>query len=257
VAGIFVVRTGLAEAPELFRTFNALTVMAALLAIAAGWRRLRPRDWSIALAAGALLGGLVPASHYNPFWDTGQPVSTGLLHGAALALVFLGGLTIMRQGGPVRVSLAEGAGRKALRSVGLGIGLGLPLAIVNVLGFMLMQDRPMVLTNPLAAALGALQPAIVEEAFYRLALLGFIWALLRPGWPRQAAPLAAAVSLLTHNYSHFGALFREQPLFALGYGAVVGLVFGLPMTVLALRRDLEAAAGCHWIVDCVRFAAGF
>jgi hypothetical protein len=51
-------------------------------------------------------------------------------------------------------------------------------------------------------------------------------------------------------------LFAAQPLTALAMGAALGLIWGLPMTVLALRRDLESAIGFHWIQDGFRFLAG-
>jgi hypothetical protein len=89
----------------------------------------------MALTAGALLGALVTVTRHNPFWHTGQPFSTGLLHGGALTLIVLGGLSVTHRGGPIRLSLsgADLFGRRALRSFRLGLALGLPLAVVNVL----------------------------------------------------------------------------------------------------------------------------
>jgi hypothetical protein len=35
------------------------------------------------------------------------------------------------------------------------------------------------------------------------------------------------------------------------------LLFGLPMAVLQVRRNLETAIAFHWWIDCVRFLFGF
>jgi hypothetical protein len=43
---------------------------------------------------------------------------------------------------------------------------------------------------------------------------------------------------------------------ALAMVAVNGLLFGLPMALLAYKRDIETAIGFHWVIDAVRFALG-
>ena len=120
-----------------------------------------------------------------------------------------------------------------------------------------MQKQPVNFGDPLMAAFRALQPGIVEEVAYRYALLGMIWFVMHKAWPERAVLIAGLLSLLVHNYAHFDALLRDNLGFALAYGAVVGLVWGLPMTLLAVRRDLESAAAFHWVQDFLRFAGGF
>jgi hypothetical protein len=75
--------------------------------------------------------------------------------------------------------------------------------------------------------------------------------------PDQAAWLSGLLALLVHNFAHFDDLFLQSPLAALGMGLVMALLWGLPPTLLALRRDLESAAAFHWIQDAARFLAGF
>ncbi|MCR2046781.1 hypothetical protein NSB25_05740 [Acetatifactor muris] len=36
-----------------------------------------------------------------------------------------------------------------------------------------------------------------------------------------------------------------------------GVLFGLPMALLMERKNLQMAAGMHWLIDFVRFAGGF
>jgi hypothetical protein len=129
--------------------------------------------------------------------------------------------------------------------------------VLNVFALQLTQGRTINWQNPLAALLDALQPGIVEEVIYRFALLGLLWLLLRKSLPDQAPWLAGLLALLVHNFSHYDELFVQAPLVALGMGSLTGLVWGLPMTVLALRRDLDAAIAFHWVQDVARFLAGF
>lgn len=60
-----------------------------------------------------------------------------------------------------------------------------------------------------------------------------------------------------HAYAHFSDEFLTQPLFALVMGSLLALIWGLPMTYLALRRDLDSSVGFHWMQDFARFWAGF
>jgi hypothetical protein len=131
------------------------------------------------------------------------------------------------------------------------------LAIVNVYALRLTQGQGIDWQNPLAAILDAWQPAIVEELIYRFALLGLIWLTLRKPLPDQASWLAGFLTLLVHNYSHFDDLFLQDPLLALGMGLVLAVVWGLPETILALRRGIESSIAFHWIQDAARFLAGY
>ena len=163
----------------------------------------------------------------------------------------------MRLGGPVKLSLAYGEWRKSLGSILLGLAIGLPLAILNMFALQWTQGQPISWQNPLAALIDALQPAIIEEVVFRFAFLGLLWMCLRRSMPRQAPCLAGILSLLVHNFIHFDDLWLQAPLVALGMGTVMALLWGVPPTILVLRRDLESAIAFHWIQDALRFLAGF
>jgi Type II CAAX prenyl endopeptidase Rce1-like len=260
ILSVFVVRTCLAysgQPPRLFAIFNALIVLVSLGVLAWGARVLRRSDWIMAFVIGACMGIGVSYTSFYPLLELANPVLTSLSHGAALAVLVLAGLAIMRTGGPVVFRIANSEWKKGLQSLGLGLIMGLPFALLNVYAFSLMQNRPIQWHNPLGAAWQALQPGLVEEVAYRFALLGFLWLIVRRVWPERAVLIASVLSLLVHNYAHFDNLFRDNLPFALAYGAVVGLIWGMPMTVLAVRRDLESSVAFHWLQDFVRFAAGF
>jgi hypothetical protein len=65
------------------------------------------------------------------------------------------------------------------------------------------------------------------------------------------------LSVLVHSYAHLDQLLVDNPLFGLGYGAVLALLWGLPIVLLAIRRSWEAGTGFHWMQDALRFLAGF
>lgn len=260
---IFVTRTLLATRitmPRTFEVFDTLTIAGALFVLLKGYRVLRRGDWIVALIVGAVVGvGMVFAMLFSPYPFFGivrGNFGQAWVRGGFTFLATLGGLVIMRQGGPVQLHVANGDWRKTQRGMLIGLGVGLPLAILNVIALQFTQGLPIHWQNPLAALVDALQPAVLEEVIYRFALWGLLWLMLRNLWPKQAVWLAGLISLLVHNYSHFDDLFLHAPLVALGMGALLALFWGLPPLILARRRGLESAIAFHWIQDAARFLAG-
>lgn len=264
ILAIFSVRTALAaygNPPRLNDLFTALILAGSVGVSVAGRRLLHRSDWAAAALIGALVGlTMLPATLYSPypfFGIVSSNLGQALVRGFSTTLAMLGGLVIMRQGGPVQVLSALGEWRRLGRGLLFGLALGLPLAVVNVFALQLTQGRPIAWQNPLAAALDALQPGIVEEAVYRFAFLGLLWLALRKPLPRQAAGLSALLVLLAHSYGHFDDLLLAAPLAALGMGLALLVLWGLPLTYLALRRGLEPAVAFHWLQDALRFLAGY
>ncbi len=262
---VFVARTLLAVAevgvPYTFQLFDALTALGAIVVLSGGNRLLRRGDVAVALLLGLQIGaGMLVATLYSPYplfgvvrGATGQALARGVL----TALAVLGGLVIMRQGGPVTLHLAHGAWRQAGVGILVGLAVGLPLAALNVLTLRLTSGQPIAWQPADAALLDALQPAVVEEVVYRFALWGLLWRLLRSSRPDRTAWPAGILATLVHNFAHFGDLFRQAPLTALGMGAGLALIWGVPALILARRRGLEAAIAFHWVQDVARFGAGF
>jgi hypothetical protein len=261
---IFVGRTLLVEgynAPLLSDIFMGLVALGSLGVGVTCFRHLRPGDWLAAAALGALVGvGMRFTTLFSvyPFFglardNTGQ----AFVRGALTFIAALGGLVIMRQGGPVQLAAANGEWRKSGRDVLFGLAVGLPLAALNVAALQMTAGHGIVWQNPFAALLDALQPGVVEEVIYRFAAWGLLWLMLRRSLPKQAASVAGLLALLVHTYAHFDALLAEAPLIALGMGLVMGVIWGLPPFLLARRRSLEAAMAFHWIQDVARFVAGF
>jgi hypothetical protein len=262
---VFVMRTILARdgtPPRLFDLFDTFIVLASFVVLAIGWRKLSRSDWLVGFGAGLLVGVLLPFSTlYNPypFFEIATDLrGRAVINGIMTMVTAMGGLVIMHWGGPVRVTITSLGWRQSGRSLLFGAVIGLPFAVLNGFANAWTQNRPIAWQNPLAAVVDAIHPAVIEEVIYRLALLGLLWLLFRRDWPsRQAIVLAGLLAVLIHTYSHYSDLFLTQPLTALGMGAVMGLIWGIPPTLLAIQRDLESAMSFHWIQDVIRFGLGF
>lgn len=261
---LFVARTLLAvrfPIPRLNDIFTALTVAGSLVVLLKGLGQIKISDWLIGIGAGLLVGvTMYYATLFIPYDFLGivqGNVAQALARGVCTFIAMLGGLAIMRQGGAVQVSLARKNIRKTFVSILIGLAIGLPLAILNVFALQFTQGQSITWQNPLVALSDALQPALVEEIIYRFAFLGLVWTVLQRSMPQSANWQAGLLALFVHNFMHFDDLWLEEPLVALGMGVVMALVWGLPPTILALRRDLESAVAFHWIQDAARFLTGF
>jgi hypothetical protein len=261
---VFVTRIWLAShntIPRTFEIFDILTVAGALFVLLNGYRRLRRQDVILALVLGTVICvGMMFATLFSPYPFFGvvqSNIGQAWVRGMFTFLAALGGLAIMRQDGPVQFHAANGNWRDMSRGILVGLAIGLPLAVVNVFALQFTQGRSINWKSPLAAMLDALQPGIVEEVTYRFALWGLLWLALRNPLPKHAIWLAGLLAMLVHNYSHFDDLFIQSPLAALGMGAVLALIWGLPPLFLARWRGLESAIAFHWIQDVARFLAGF
>ena len=254
ILAIFVIRSALAvngNPPMLNDLFTLFTLAGSLAVLIAGYRCLRKHDWVVAVGLGVVVGvSMSFATLFTPYPFFGivrDNLGQAFVRGFCVTLAWLGGLVIMRQGGPVEILAANGAWKKSGRGILFGIVVGLPLAGVNVIALQFTQGRDIAWQNPLAALLDALQPGIVEEVVYRFALWGLLWLVLRKTMPGQSAALAGLLATFVHNYQHFDTLFVQSPLTALGMGLVMALIWGLPPFLLARRRGLESAIAFHWI----------
>lgn len=264
LVAVFVLRTLLAVNYPLPRFNDLFTVLAgvgSLIVLFQGYHSLQKRDWVTAITLGGVVGiGMYFATLASPypFWGVVRDnLGQAYVRGIVTTVAALGGLAIMRQGGPVQIRAAMGGWSKLGASLVLGLLVGLPLAVLNILALQLTEGKPIVWQAPQSALLDALQPGVVEEVVYRFALLGLFWLLLRKSQPVRASWLAGFLTMLVHACMHFDDLFLQAPLVALGMGLVMAFIWGLPPTILALRRDLDSAITFHWIQDVARFLAGF
>jgi hypothetical protein len=264
VLTLFIGRTLLAvhnNPPRLFDLFNTLTILGSIIVLLKWHSNLKASDWKLATGLGVVVGvGMCFATIFSPYPFFGivrDNVGRAFVRGAYTILATLGGLTIMRRGGPIRFLAVNRRVGGAARNFLFGFLIGLPLSILNVFALQFSTGHSIAWQSPISSFLDALQPAIVEEVIYRFALWGLLWLILQRSIPDKAIWLSGALALFIHNYSHFDELFVQSPLVAIGMGLVLALIWGLPPTWLAKYRGMESAIAFHWMQDVARFIAGF
>ena len=247
--------------PRLFDAFTLLIVAGCFFLLVKQRQQIHKVDWAVSLALGVIVAaGMLFSKYFSPYPFLGLIKSTpgqAVTRGMITTLSSLGGLVIMRQGGPVQFHIANTQVRKFVKGILIGLAVGIPLAILNVFALRFTQNQPITWQNLPAAMLDALQPAFVEEIVFRFALWGLLWLILKNTLPKQSAWISGVLSMLVHNFAHFDDLFLQSPLTALGMGLVMALFWGIPPLLLAKRRGLESAVAFHWIQDAARFLTGF
>lgn len=224
-------------------------MLAAAMVIARSWAGLTRRVVLTGFALG-LASGL---SHYlsdpSVWWNLWQGLGTWAC--------YLGGVLLF-QGHPApRVAAFEAPPVDIGRSLLLGIALATPLAVVNNLYFSLTGGA-ITFQSPLVSAWAAVSPGVHEEVIFRFFVLALCLTLLRGTTARRPAMIAAVLlAVVPHSLNHLPDLFLAQPLSGLILLLATSLLFGLPMALLQLRRNLETAISFHWFIDAIRFLFGY
>jgi hypothetical protein len=184
----------------------------------------------------------------------GSEMSSGLIVPIGAALMFLAGVLLLDRTKLTHVRLLNGNYTKAGKSFLLGCVLAVPPALLNAIAMRLEApsefDR---LFDRWWEPLYALQPGILEEIWARLLLTTLLYALLRPtsnDRPQRALIWALMIAAFVHGMAHYPGSIRN-PL----EGIYITLMYGLPLGLLYVKRDLEQAIAYHFFVDVVRFAA--
>lgn len=184
----------------------------------------------------------------------GADNSSGLILPFGVTLMFLAGVLLVNHTGLAHIRLLEGEYLEAGKSFLWGCLLALPPALLNVItiqwapvsDFDLLFDR---WWEPLYA----LQPAIIEEIWARLLLVTLVYTLLRPtSGNRSTGALfwAIGIAAFLHGMAHVPGSITDP-----GEGILITLVYGVPLGLLYVKRDLEQAIAYHFFIDLVRFAA--
>ncbi len=172
---------------------------------------------------------------------------------ACVPLLFIAGVLLTRESNLARVRSADGAWRLSLRGFATGCLLAVPAALLNVADGASTSDawvdRPW---EPLIA----LVPGIAEETWARLFMTTLIYAILRPRSrprPTRAVTAAVLIAAFAHSLVHLSGsmIFSPAAIPAL----LNGLLFGVPLGLLFVKRDFEHAVGYHFFIDFVRFGA--
>jgi hypothetical protein len=172
-------------------------------------------------------------------------------------MCFLGGVVLFKD---LRVWVIP-AFRPPLANIGrsllLGIVLAIPLAVLNNVYFYITSGEAQMM-GFFVSAFEALSPAIHEEIIFRFFVMAMCLSLLRNSASSRWCLFAAIfLAVVPHSLNHLPDLFLQDPGMALVLLVATSLLFGLPMALLQVRRNLEAAISFHWFIDFVRFLFGF
>jgi ABC-type amino acid transport system permease subunit len=136
-------------------------------------------------------------------------------------------------------------------SILIGLGVGIPLGIVNLF----LNSAAPNLKITLSCFLTALSPGIYEE----MAMRTFIYALC-------LYFLKGEIRSKGENFSYYFMMVLPHvmihtPQQFINYGLISGIVsililgilFGLPFAILQRKRDITSAMLAHGVVDIIRF----
>jgi hypothetical protein len=227
---------------------TALTVTACFTLIL-HWRFLTTR----AVLLGFALAILSALSH--GFHDSS--LSWSLQEGVAVWACFLAGVILFKNKSVISVPAFQQPLVAVGKSIVLGVLFAIPLTIVNNLYFYL-NTGPIHWQNVFYSAFEALSPAIHEEIIFRFFVLALCLSLLRASTSsRWAIVIASFLAVVPHSLNHLPDLFLENPVIGLFMLTATSLLFGLPMAILQIKRNLETAIAFHWFIDFARFLFGF
>jgi hypothetical protein len=226
---------------------TALTVTA-IIVILVHWKKVTLRTVLIGLA----LGLVSAVSH----WQHDPYIFWCAQEGLAVLFCFVAGVVLFN-GRTVTVNAFAMSPVNQLKNAGLGILFALPLAALNNLYFYL-NSGPVEFKSLLGSALEALSPAIHEEVIFRFFMLALVIYLLRFNLPdRWVMVTAVFLAVVPHSLNHLPELFLQNPVMGLVMLLATSLIFGLPMALLQIKKDLGSAIAFHWFIDFARFWMGF
>ncbi len=193
----------------------------------------------------AFLGGL-------PFFQNQLIPKTGFVLLLLLAIpMFVTGGMLSKRTGLVGSQVYSGQYTNALRSFLMGCLLFIPFGLLNAVngspgkGLAWVTHWWMTLSLPWFSG-------IVEEIWFRLFLVTLCYFMLRPAFNR-APIIAVALSVLFSGISfglgHSGDLMDRF--------LTTGLLYGVPMAAIYVRRDWEHAVGAHYMVNMIPWVMVF
>lgn len=207
--------------------------------------RLNVRVAIIGIGAGTVAG---LASWAGPGFN-----SYTIFYLATIPFLFVAGALLLDQSALSRIRILEGDWKASLYGFAVGIVLSVPAALLNIL---MGAGRIDVWVDAWWEPFVAISPAITEEIWARLFLTTFLYLLFRtaaPEKPKQALAAAIIIAAIIHSLTHLPTAALLGPA-GLSY-LVVAFLYGVPMALLFVKRDLEHAVGYHFFIDFLRFVS--
>ncbi len=246
VLGVVLVFSLVATSDDGVDILMLLLIVATVWLLLAWRREIRPRPvaQALAIAVIAYLAG-VPAANHGFLAKTGHV----LLPALTAPMYVAGGLLLNRTrlGG---VQLLAGRYGEALRSVLWGALLFVPLGLFNAAegspgsGIDWVTEWWMPFSLPWFSGLA-------EETWFRLFLVGLSFFFLRPAF--RTRPALAVVAAVLFTGTTFGLIHGRT----LERFLTTGLLYGVPMAAVFVRRDWEHAVGAHYMINMIPWLVVF
>lgn len=224
-----------------------LLMMVSLPVLLFMWFRTVRLQWVL---QGAVVSGFAVAAGILFVQNGVIPAAAFFIFGGLAVPSYVVGVALLDRTGFGGVQLRKGRYAESLRSFGWGCLLFAPFGLVNAAGgspgagFEWVTEWWMPFVTPWFSG-------IVEEAWWRLLLLGLCFFLLRPAF--RSRPWVAAAAAILFSGVAFGVNHGRD----LEGILTTGLLFGVPFGVVFARRDWEHAVGAHYIVNMIPTLAVF
>ncbi len=136
----------------------------------------------------------------------------------------------------------------------LGILVGILLGSVNY--FLGVQQAAANFKLSFAAAVGALNPAIMEEIAFRTIFLLYVVCAVQGRKNTKAGTFTLWFMItMPHVIVHTPDIFLKQGVASGGMTILfLFILFGFPFAVLQKKKDVFSAITAHWVVDFIRFS---
>lgn len=144
-----------------------------------------------------------------------------------------------------------------VKSILYGIAFAIPLSVVNIAYFW-FASGPRYPGNLTESFLGALHPGISEEIIFRYFIIALSLLILHGHLSQKLLVFTTLfLAVVPHSLAHLPDLMLSNPGAGVFLLVMTSLLFGLPMALLQVKKNLESAISFHWFIDFTRFLLGF
>lgn len=179
-----------------------------------------------------------------------------IIYLSMVPFLFVAGVILLRLISFTKIQAVQGNYFKSIKGFFIGCILAFPPSLLNIFGGSGQQDLWIIQWwEPILAAF---IPAICEEVWARLFLVSLIAVLLIPRKEEKIAQiiiLAVIIGAIVHGLSHIPSQLILGPA-GISY-LIIGMLYGVPMGMLFVKKDLEHAIGYHYFIDLIRFLVAF
>jgi len=160
-------------------------------------------------------------------------------------IAFCAGAALSKSLASLNIRAFEGGIKPILSGIIAGILIALPFAALNNI-FYYLSYGGYTFENIGVSAFLALNPGISEEVIFRFFIIGFSAYLLRDCMNKKAVfAVVMILAVVPHSLNHLPDIFLQYPVYALVMLAATSLLFGLPMALIQVKRNLETAISFH------------